>query len=268
MTRSVKSTSTWPSLEARSLGASVGRRRLLSGVSLALTPGRITVVLGPNGAGKSSLIRVLSGLLPPDEGEVCLDGQPISTLSRRAIAQRIAVVPQQIEAPEGLSVRELVLTGRAPYQNALLCQSPTDHAAVDNALHRCALSALADHPADRLSGGELRRALIARALAQQTSLLLLDEPAAHLDLRHVLELVKLVREEAHRGAAILAVIHDLPTATLLADDVLLLAGGRTEAWGPAREVLRHDLLEHVFGVELAPVQLRNHTTFLPVPSFS
>jgi iron complex transport system ATP-binding protein len=265
MTRSVKPASTWPTLEARSLGVSAGSRRLLSGVSLALAPGRVVAVLGPNGAGKSSLVRALCGLLPPDQGEVLLDGAPLGALPRRAIARHIAVVPQQVEAPEGLSVRELVATGRAPHQDALLLAGPGDLAAVDDALRRCALEPLAERPADRLSGGELRRALVARALAQQTPILLLDEPTAHLDLRHVLDLVTLVRAEARgRGAAVLVVVHDLPTAALLADDALLLSGGRAVAFGPADEVLRREALEQLFEVELAPVQVGEVATFLPL----
>jgi iron complex transport system ATP-binding protein len=268
MTRSVKPASTSPPLEARSLGASAGQHRLLSGVSLTLAAGRVVVVLGPNGAGKSSLVRALCGLLPPDQGEVRLDGQPLASLPRRSVARRIAVVPQQAEAPEGLTVRDLVLTGRAPHQDALLRAGHADRAAVDDALRRCALSPLADRRAEHLSGGELRRALIARALAQQTPILLLDEPTAHLDLRHALDLVAVVRGEARRGAAVLAVIHDLPTASLLADDVLLLEGGQAAAWGPAGEVLHRGILERVFAVELAPVQLDGKTTFLPVRPLS
>lgn len=265
MTRSVKPASTFPTLEARSLGLSAGSRRLLGGVSLALAPGRVVAVLGPNGAGKSSLVRALCGLLLPDQGDVLLGGVPLRTLPRRAIARQIAVVPQQVEAPEGLSVRELVATGRAPHQDALLLAGPGDLAAVDHALRRCALESLADRPADRLSGGELRRALVARALAQQTPILLLDEPTAHLDLRHVLDLVALVRAEAHeRGAAVLVVVHDLPTAALLADDALLLSGGGAVAFGPAPEVLRREALEQLFEVELAAVQVGEVATFLPL----
>jgi len=262
MTRSVKPAATCPSLEARSIAIQAGG--LAGGVSLSLWPGRVVAVLGPNGAGKSTLVRLLSGVLRPARGEIFLDGVPLTELSRRQIAQRLAVVPQQIETPEGLTVGEVVASGRAPHQGALLWPSPEDESITREALARCDLLSLVDRPADRLSGGELRRVIVARALAQSAPLLLLDEPTAHLDLRHAVELMSLVRREAdERGLAVLVVVHDLPTASLFADDVLLLSSAGVEAQGPVAEVLARPTLERVFEVGLAPVEVDGVTTFLP-----
>lgn len=267
MSRSVKPTASSAALEARSISVHAGDRQLLSEVSLRLFPGRVLVVLGPNGAGKSSLIRALVGILPLKQGEILLEGSPLHTLERRTIARRIAVVPQQAEAPEGLSVREVVLSGRAPHLGALLHPSTSDIALVDATLRRCALEPLAERSVHQLSGGEFRRALVARALVQQTPLLLLDEPTAHLDVRHVLDLIHIIRHESReRLVATLVVVHDFHTASLLADDVLLLEQSTMVAYGSAPEVLRRDLLEQVFRVRLASVEIGEITTFFPLPS--
>ncbi len=224
------------------------------------------VVLGPNGAGKSTLVRAVTGLLAPARGEVWLEGRPLSGWSRREVAQRVAVVPQHVEPPEGLSVRQTVAMGRAPHQGAWLRPGPGDEAAVDDALGRCDLVALADRSVDRLSGGEFRRVMVARALAQGAGVLVLDEPTAHLDLRHVLDLVAVARREADDGRAVLMVVHDLPTAALVADEALLLGSdGRVVAAGEASDVLQREPLEQAFGVELSPVSIDGVTTFLPRP---
>lgn len=264
MTRSVKLAAPPPPLEAFSIEVSAGGRRILAGVSLALRPGKVVAVLGPNGAGKSTLVRALAGVLAPDHGEVRMAGEPLAALPRREIARRLAVVPQRVEVPEGVSVRDVVASGRAPHQNALLWPGPGDEALIDQALERCDLRALASRPVEQLSGGELRRVIVARALAQSTPILLLDEPTAHLDLRHALDLLTLVRREAdERQVAVLIVVHDLPTASLFADEVVLLDQGEVAASGPVADVMRAGTLERVFAVSLAAVEVDGVTTFLP-----
>jgi iron complex transport system ATP-binding protein len=238
-------------LEARAVSAGYPGRPVLSEVDVALSAGEITAVIGPNGAGKSTLVRVLAGTLAPRAGGVFLAGRLLEQLSRREAAQRIAVVPQENEVAFGFSVRQVVMMGRAPHQSGLLLARPEDHTAVRRALARCDLEALAERPVSELSGGERRRVVIARALAQSADVLLLDEPTAHLDLRHAVGLYQMAREEAaERRVACLAVMHDLTAAMRWADRAILLVDGAVRASGPVREVLDPVLLEPAFGVRL------------------
>lgn len=238
-------------LEARHVAAGYAGRPVLSEIDLDVRAGEIVAVIGPNGAGKSTLVRVLAGTLAPSSGQVLLGGRPLSELSRRQIASELAVVPQDAEVAFGFTVRQVVMMGRAPRQSALLVARPEDHAAVADALARCELEQVADRPVSELSGGERRRVVIARALAQQAHVLLLDEPTAHLDLRHAVALYEMARREVERReVACLAVMHDLAAAARWADRAVLLVDGRVRAAGPALEVLDPKLLEPAFGVRL------------------
>ncbi len=225
------------------------RRTVLRGVTLAVRPGELVAVVGPNGSGKSTLVRVLAGTLAVEHGSVRLDGADLGAMTRRAIARRIAVVPQESEVAFGFSVREVVEMGRAPYQTGLLLASAEDRRAVDSAIERCELGSVTDRPVAELSGGERRRVAVARALAQTADVLLLDEPAAHLDLRHAAAIHETARREAReRGAACLAVMHDLNAAARWADRVVVLAEGHLRADGSVAEALDPALLAEVFGV--------------------
>ncbi|HEY6556654.1 MAG TPA: ABC transporter ATP-binding protein [Polyangiaceae bacterium] len=238
-------------LAAREVTASYRERRVLSNVSLDVRAGEIVAVIGPNGAGKSTLVRVLAGTLRPSTGEVTLEGRDLLTLPRREIARKVAVVPQESSVAFGFTVREVVLMGRAPHQSGLLYPSREDLEALESALRACDLSELADRPLSELSGGERRRVVIARALAQEPRVLLLDEPATHLDVRHSVALYELVRRHAaERGVACLCVMHDLNAVERWADRALLLDAGRVARAGPLHEVLVPELLEPVFGVAL------------------
>lgn len=260
MTRSVKTAL----LEAAGVAVDAGRRRVVEGVSLALRPGQLVVVLGPNGAGKSTLLRALAGLVVPSQGAILLDGQPIGALSRRDVARRVAVVPQQIELPEDQTVREVVASGRAPHRNALFWPNPGDAAIVEEALASCDLLPLADRPLAHLSGGEQRRAIVARALAQTTPILLLDEPTAHLDLKHAHELLLLLRRLIdRRDLAALAVLHDLNLAARFADHVILLRAGAIAAQGSPSEVLQPATLEAVFEIPLVSFADGDTRAFAP-----
>ncbi|MEZ4294445.1 MAG: ABC transporter ATP-binding protein [Polyangiaceae bacterium] len=239
----------------------------LSGVSLNVEPGQICAVLGPNGAGKSTLVRLLSGALHPSRGSVSLFGADVSSLDRRSIAQRIAVVPQSVEVAFGFTVREVVSMGRAPHQGPWMRASSEDDAIVARALAACDLQHLASRPVMHLSGGEQKRVAIARALAQSARVLVLDEAASHLDIRHAVDLHEVVcREVAERRLVCIVVLHDLNAAARYADRVALLKSGRLVAWGTIEEVMTYRRLKEVFETELyvGVNELDNRRYFLPV----
>jgi iron complex transport system ATP-binding protein len=239
----------------------------LSGISLSVQPGQICAVLGPNGAGKSTLVRLLSGALRPARGRVTLFGDDLATLDRRAIAQRIAVVPQAVEVAFGFTVRQVVAMGRAPHQGAWMRASAEDDAIVARSLAACDLVRLADRPVSHLSGGEQKRVAIARALSQSARALVLDEAASHLDIRHAVELHEVVcREVAERNLVCVVVLHDLNAAARYADRVALLKAGALVAWGSIEEVMTYRQLRDVFEAELyvGVNELDNRRYFLPV----
>jgi len=223
----------------------------LRDVSLRLHQAELCAVLGPNGAGKSTLVRLMAGLLPPVRGQVLIFGDSASELDRRELARQIAVVAQRSEVALGFAVREVVAMGRAPHQGVLLRRSRQDEQAVTSALATCDLAALAERPVAELSGGEQKRVHIARALAQGAPILLLDEAAAHLDIRYSIALYQLIRAEVTaRRLACLAVMHDLNAAAQYADRVVLLKGGRIVADGTVAEVMTADLLRATFEVDI------------------
>jgi iron complex transport system ATP-binding protein len=238
-------------LEARELTVAYGDHTVLDRVSLEARAGEVLAVLGPNGAGKSTLLRTLSGTLPASSGSVSLGGRDMTQLSRREIAQTLAVVPQDSVVAFGFRVGEVVGMGRAPHQSGLLLMSPEDARAIERAVRRCGLAGLESRRITELSGGERRLTTIARALAQTPKVLLLDEAAAHLDVKHSVLLYGLTKSEARdRNVACVAVMHDLNAAAKWADRVLLLSGSRVRAVGPPDEILEPELLEEVFGVPI------------------
>ncbi len=227
-------------------------------VSLALRPGRCLAVLGPNGSGKSTLMRLLAGILPARHGEVRLLGSPVQDLKRRQVARAVAFVPQVVEFAFRLSVEETVQQGRAPHLGPWRPATPADHAAVARAIAEVSLAAKAATPVQNLSGGERQRVLLARALATEPRVLLLDEPASALDVRHQLELVDIIRRRLDDGVAAAVVLHDWNLALRMADDLLVLDGGAVHAYGPAAEVLSPELFSSVFGV-VVDVDMRGTT---------
>lgn len=248
-------------LTARGLRFSYNGSAVLGGVSLDLVPGRVTAILGVNGAGKSTLLKCLGGLLRPHQGRVLLAGDDLAGFSRRETARRIAYVPQSQQA-ENLTVFEAVLLGRRPYMG--LSPSRRDMAAVETVLCTLGLAALAFRRLDALSGGEMQKVAIARALVQEPEVLLLDEPTASLDLRNTLEVFAIVKNAvAERGVAAAAVLHDLSQALRFADDFVLLSGGnvlaRVEAAGLTPEVVRA-----VYGVEVAFGEVGGHPVAAPL----
>ena len=219
--------------------------------ALRLDRAAVTAVLGPNGAGKSTLVKLLTGLLHPAKGSVLLYGKDMSTLGRREIARRIAVVPQSVQIAFDFRVRDVVMMGRAPRQGAMMIPSEQDWKVVRRVLERTDLVGLADRNVQELSGGEQMRVAIARALAQAPDILVLDEATAHLDVTHSVALHALVRREVQeRGLVCVAVLHDLNEAAQNADHVILLQDGRIVAQGNVDAVMTYRMLRHVFGVDL------------------
>jgi iron complex transport system ATP-binding protein len=224
---------------------------VLRGVDLSVSPGEMLALIGPNGAGKSTVLRVASGVLRPQRGRALLDGVDLSSLSPRTRAQRIAVVPQEAAAPNGLFAREMVGLGRTPYLRALLGPTAKDRQAVEWAISAAGVAGLADRYVDELSGGERQRVVLARALAQEPRLLLLDEPTANLDLHHQVAMLELVRGlSREHGLAVIAAVHDLQLAALYCDRVALLNQGQVVSQGSPEAVLTAPLLLETFGQQV------------------
>ncbi len=237
-----------PALVAQDLSLGYGPRLITEGLSLGLPAGRFTVLAGPNGSGKSTLLRALSGGQKPIRGEVLLEGRPLSHWGMRARARRIGLLPQAPQAPEGLLVRELVAHGRHPHRGLISRWSAADQAACEAALARTGMSELAQSPLDALSGGQRQRAWIAMALAQESDILLLDEPTSFLDLAHQLEVLRLISGLVAAGRTVVAVLHDLNQALRHADHVIVLQAGRVVAADSPDQALSPAVLEHVFGI--------------------
>ncbi len=239
-------------LEAHSVAHAYGETRVLEDASLALLPGELLVLLGPNGAGKTTLLRALAGLLEPQRGEISLHGAPLRARTRREIARALAIVPQELVVPFPYRVYELVAMGRAPHLGAFAREGPRDRAEVERALARVGLERLAQRSYATLSGGEKQRVGLARALAQQADLLLLDEPTAHMDLGHRLHTFEWLRawiSERSDSRALIAVTHDLALAAQFGDRIALLANGRLLASGAPREVLTAERIAAVYDVD-------------------
>jgi len=225
----------------------LGGATVLDGVSVACRPGRVTVILGPNGAGKSSLLACLAGLLKPDGGEVRLGERPVLALDRRERARRIGFLPQISDVHWNIDVRSLVALGRFPHRGRW-GETAADRAAIERALAKTDIAHLHDRGVEHLSGGERGRALIARVLASEPDWLLADEPLASLDPAHQLDTLDLLRAAASGGTGVVAVLHDLHLAHRVADDAILLHGGRVVAVGEAERVLTPALLQATYGV--------------------
>lgn len=236
------------SLEAERISFRAGGRLLVDGVSLALTPGRLVGLIGPNGAGKSTLLRLLSGLLSPEAGAVCLEGSSLSELAPEQIARRLARVPQTPPGELDFTVLEVALMGRYALSPGWQ-ESAADRSLALNALAQTGTAHLADRLYSTLSGGERQRVIVARALVQEPRVLLLDEPTASLDLQHQIEVLEVVRRlTAERGLASIAAIHDLTLAARYCDELMMIHGGKVAAAGRPDEVLTAESLRQVFGV--------------------
>ena len=236
-------------LRADNISIRYGMRDVVQSVSLELRAGRIVALLGPNGAGKTTLIRSLNGTVPISSGRVELEGEPLESFSRRQIARRIAVVAQENETRFPVTVLEYVLAGRFANGRAFGWESEQDVSVAKSALERCDLRGYASRLMNELSGGERQRVVLARALATDARVLLLDEPTANLDLAHQAMMFRLVRERCGEcNSAAMVITHDLNLAAEFADQVLLLKNGETFALGPPDEVLSAVNISRVFNV--------------------
>jgi iron complex transport system ATP-binding protein len=237
-------------LRVRELSAHAGTKRLVESVSFELAAGELCILLGANGAGKSTLLRALLGDPPPEPGRVMLLGQDLTSYRPVDRARAVTLVPQEQPVDFPLRVGELVELGRLPHSGAG-SSAAADRAAVESALERTDLVELRERDVATLSGGERQRASLARALAQCTPVLLLDEPTAHLDITHQIAMLELVRRLTSTGGAALCALHDLGLAARFADRLLLLENGRLTASGPPWEVLTSERLALAFGVRAA-----------------
>jgi iron complex transport system ATP-binding protein len=251
-------------LEVRGLGVTIGRSRLLDGVDLLVRPGSWTAVVGPNGAGKSTLLRAVAGLVK-HQGQVLLDGQDLDRVDARRRAQLVGYAPQTPLLPEAMSVRAYVELGRTAYHSLLAGPRHADRTVVDRALARLDLGALAGRSLRTLSGGERQRAVLARALAQQPRLLLLDEPTTALDLGHAQHLLETIDELRRReGLTVVSTLHDLTLAGQYAGHLALLVGGRLVASGAPHEVLTAQSVDIHYGAAADVEVLADGVRVVPV----
>ncbi len=225
-------------------------------VTFRAAPGELLGIVGPNSAGKSTLLRLLSGVLAPQGGQIVIEGRDVATLSRVGLAQRVAVVPQEFHVAFPFRVAEVVLMGRYPHAVGGRWENARDRTVARDALDAMGIQDLAARRMDELSGGERQLVSIARALAQETRILLLDEPTAHLDLGHQRVVLAILMRRRHGGqGSTILVSHDLNLAAAYCDRILLLARGRVQVLGPPEEVITEDHLESAYG---CPVEVERH----------
>ncbi|TWF93333.1 ABC transporter ATP-binding protein [Saccharopolyspora dendranthemae] len=252
-------------LSAQEIDVAYGRDVVVHAASVTLRAGTVTALIGPNGSGKSTFLRALSRLHPPASGEVRFaDGAELRALSAKDLARRITLLSQQRTAPGGLSVRELVEFGRHPHRSRWAGNDPDGPAAIERAMELTGLGPIAERPVQALSGGQAQRTWLAACLAQDTGLLLLDEPTTFLDLRYQVEILDVVRDLADQhGVGVGVVLHDLDQAAAVADRLLLLENGRVSAEGAADDVLTVENLTRAYGIEVEvhrdPADGRIHT---------
>lgn len=252
---------TFAALQGRGINASLGDVHILKDVDLDLPAGRWTSIVGPNGAGKSTLLKVLANLLPY-AGSVCLQGQPMHSLSAKARAQQVAWLGQNELTSDDLIVWDVVMLGRLPHQNWMAAPGAADHAAVEQALRATQAWEWRGRNLGQLSGGERQRVLLARALAVQAQVLLMDEPLVNLDPPHQADWLHLVRNLITQGKTVISVLHEISMA-LQADDLVILAQGRIQHQGACSELSTHRALEAVFDGRIAIHALGEHWVALP-----
>ncbi len=237
-------------LSAASLRLAYGERTVVDGLDVELPPGAATAIVGANGCGKSTLLRALARLLVPTAGRVLLDGDDLRRLPSKEVARTLGLLPQSPTAPEGIAAADLVGRGRHPHQRLLARWSERDYEVVAEALEATGTADLADRAVDELSGGQRQRVWIAMALAQETDILLLDEPTTFLDVAHQVEILDLLRDlNSDRGTTIAMVLHDINLAARYADHLFALREGRIVASGPPADVVTAALIEEVFELD-------------------
>ncbi|MEH3130428.1 MAG: ABC transporter ATP-binding protein [Mycolicibacterium neoaurum] len=256
-------------LRAQDLTLGYSDTPIVSGLNAEITEGAITAIVGPNACGKSTLLRGLARLLRPAGGQVLLDGADISSLRTKDVARKLGLLPQSSIAPEGITVADLVARGRFPHQRVLRQFTRDDEVAVAEAMEATGVTALSGRAVDELSGGQRQRVWVAMVLAQQTPLILLDEPTTFLDIAHQIELLDLFAElNDTQGRTIVAVLHDLNHACRFADQIIAMKAGRIVAQGEPARVITADLVEDVYGMKCQIIDDPETGTPLVVPRAS
>ncbi|MDR0593102.1 MAG: ABC transporter ATP-binding protein [Bifidobacteriaceae bacterium] len=235
-------------LVGRALTIGYGPKDVIAHLDVAIPRGELTVIVGPNACGKSTLLRALARMLPCRSGQVELDGRPISAYTPKEVAHRLGMLPQSPLAPDGIVVEDLVARGRYPHQGALRQWSAADQRAVDRALDRAGVADLAERLVGELSGGQRQRVWIALALAQETPILLLDEPTTYLDIAHQVEVLNLARALQREGYTVVVVMHELALAFRYANHLIVMRAGEIVAQGQVGQVVTAELIEHVYGL--------------------
>jgi iron complex transport system ATP-binding protein len=256
-------------LGARELSLGYGSTPIVDRLTVDIAAGAVTAIVGPNACGKSTLLRGLARLLTPTAGQVVLDGADITRLRTKEVARRLGLLPQSSIAPEGIIVADLVTRGRFPHQTMLRQYTRADQQAVAEAMAATGVTALAGRPVDELSGGQRQRVWIAMVLAQQTPLILLDEPTTFLDIAHQIELLELFAElNLEQGRTIVAVLHDLNHACRFADRIVAMRAGSIVAQGHPSEVVTAALVEQIYGLECQVIDDPETGTPLVIPRAS
>lgn len=249
----------YPLWELTGVDFSYGRTPVLEDLNLKLYPGRCYGILGPNGSGKSTLLDLLAGVTAPDRGSISFQGSPLSQWPKKQLARILSLVPQDFMVRFGFSVRETVEMGLHPHLHRFGSPTPEDFARVDQALEDTGINALAERAITRLSGGEKQRVAVARTLAQNPEVMLLDEATSNLDIHHSLEILRLIRNRFELGDVhIVAVLHDLNLAGFFCDELIFLKNGRIAHQGPVDKVLNPDVIAEVYNVE-AQVEFNRFT---------
>jgi ABC-type cobalamin/Fe3+-siderophores transport system ATPase subunit len=253
-------------LTAEHLSVGYDQRVIIDGLSLRIPDDAFTVIVGPNACGKSTLLRALARVLAPSGGAVLLDGNDISRLPSKVVATKVGLLPQSSVSPEGITVVDLVSRGRYPYQSFLRQWSEADERAVSAAMEATHVTDLAARHVDELSGGQRQRVWVAMALAQETSILLLDEPTTFLDIAHQIELLDLFdRLNRESGHSLIAVLHDLNQAARYATHMIAMKDGAVVAEGPPAAIVTAGLVEHVFGLRARIIADPESGTPLVIP---
>ena len=253
-------------LRAEDLTLAYERRVVAEGLGVEIPDGSFTVIVGPNACGKSTLLRALARLLRPREGTVYLDDAPIAGLPPKRLARLLGLLPQSPLTPEGITVGDLVARGRYPHQSLLRQWSREDEAVVAETMAAVGVADLADRVVDELSGGQRQRVWLALVLAQQTGILLLDEPTTYLDIAHQIEVLDLCARLHEEGRTLVAVLHDLNHACRYATHLIAMRGGEVVAAGPPADIVTADLVERVFGLPCRVIPDPETDTPLIVPA--
>lgn len=242
-------------IQTEKINIAYDKHLIVEGLDLEIEKGKITSIIGSNGCGKSTILKALGRILKPTLGDIILDGSHLNSMTSKEIAKKMAILPQTPQAPSGLSVEELVAYGRFPHQKGFGNLTKEDKKIVSDALRKTKLSDLAHRELDTLSGGQRQRVWIAMALAQETDIILLDEPTTYLDLTHQLEVLTLLEElNREQHCTVVMVLHDLNLASRFSDNIIVISDGKIIKSGTPQEVIQKDVLEAAFDIDATIVQ--------------